>query len=198
MSSSISKHGRMGWFVPSIALTMAALAVAVLAMHSVPSVFAEAQRQGIIEVEGVYEGRTVLYILFDYWPETSESEDGYAVRRSFIHALRDIMLAYDDWPGRVPNTFEANRCGYEIATQADKERLVVATFWNDDLIPWSSSYDRIILRWGGAEALHYERGWFLASAVAPCHCRSKRAYPGRRFRRLERRRGLQRAYCTPF
>ena len=175
--------------VPSIALTMAALVVlvAVLAMHSArpayaaepppPSAncwggalsedplhcyaFAEAQRQGIIEVEGVYEAGTVLYIVFDYLPEISESEDAYPLWEEFIQLLKDIMLASNAWPDRVPSTSQVHGCRHEAATQADKECLVEATFVNDDLIPWSGSYDRIKLRGGGAS----HHSWVSDSSV---------------------------------
>ncbi len=164
MSSHISKSVRSRWYVPSIALAMTAFAIAALAIYAVPSVHAapppgdcwggalsddplhcrvleEAQRDGIIEVETIYEGGGVLYV--------------YLAQNA---PVGDEVYLYIKTKGKECDGLYGCESG------------VLSVYTEDHLgytLPRLAVYQDIMLRPGGADAVRSERGWAAFKQLWP-------------------------------
>ena len=167
----------------STALIVAALA-AVLAVYSAPTAHAsdppgdcwgralsadplhcyaleEAQRDGIIEVEGVYTTGSELYIYFDDLRDSGTRDD-----------LNDLLevnareFAIQS-PDRVTYGFREHRCSAGDPAETYRDCMLDYTFKDNFLVPWDSSYDVIRLVSGGAEARKAVGGWASWRQVWP-------------------------------
>ncbi len=183
MSSHISKSVRSRWYVPSIiALAMTAFTIAALAIYAVPSAHAapppgdcwggalsddplhchvleEAQRDGIIEVEAVYEGGGVLYVYLAQSDRVFMQSDRVFMQGVEWTAVRDEVYLYIKEQAEK----EANRTGkYECVL--DIGGCSAGTLGNHGLLhsyilPPLKEHEDIMLRQGGVDAVRSEPGW---------------------------------------
>ena len=113
----------------------------------------QAHSAGVIDVEAMYEAGGVLYIYL-----TQTDPVGNGVGAFFKEQATEFV---ERWPDRV---FRDNRtyefCARTRNTTYEDCMLNILTFWEDDLIlPFSTSYTKIVLRTGGAEARKSVPGW---------------------------------------
>ena len=121
----------------------------------------QAHSAGVIDVEAMYEAGGVLYIYL-----TQTDPVGNGVGAFFKEQATEFV---ERWPGRV---FRDNRtyefCARTRNTTYEDCMLNILTFWEDDLIlPFSTSYTKIVLRTGGAEARKSVPGWAAHSQLWP-------------------------------
>lgn len=122
----------------------------------------EAQRDGIIEVEGVYEAESVLYIFFSDLRDAGtrgELDDILKENaREFVKLFPD-QVAYDD--------FRLHRCSRRDPAETFRDCMLGYTFDHASFLPWSSAYDNIHLAPGGAAARQSRPGWASWRQVWP-------------------------------
>ena len=146
-------------------------------------VLEEAQREGLITVDGVFVvGRLLrMYVTEDDLPDEELVEFLVARGHEFI----------DRWPGRVSYNLKYSYCHSELEA-AYAECVLRDTFWAvPDINPWDSPYANIMLWPGGSESRFTKGGMgFLAPAVAPGSAPQPGpgSGPGRRVRRVWDRR----------
>ena len=120
----------------------------------------EAHREGIVEVEGIYDdGNGALYIFFNYL-RTVEDRVYPELMEYFRQKGKEFALQY---PDRVTYGFDDHRCR-PLRTTDDyatfEDCMMYYTFFVDDyIVPWELPYDRIVLRTGGSDARRQERAW---------------------------------------
>ena len=120
----------------------------------------EAQREGVIEVEGIYDdGNGALYIFFNYL-RTVEDRVYPELMEYFRQEGKEFTLQH---PNRVTYGFDDHRCtplqpNDDYATF--EECMMYYTFFVDDyIVPWELPYEKIVLRSGGADTRRQERAW---------------------------------------
>ena len=127
---------------------------------SVDSGLEEAHREGVIEVEGVYDdGNGALYIFFNYLRPV-EDRVYTELMEYFRQKGKEFALQH---PDRVTYGFDDHRCR-PLRTNDDyatfEECMMYYTFFVDDyIVPWELPYERIVLRAGGSDARRQERAW---------------------------------------
>ena len=128
-------------------------------------VLEQAHREGVIEVEGVYEdGGGVLRVFLTY-PDGVDGSLDYELRDYFLEKGHEFS---EKEPDQVSYDFDAHHCDPTASTAADRECLLDFTFVGvDTIVPWSSPYDRIRLSPGGAEARRGKGGWASWDQVWP-------------------------------
>ena len=120
----------------------------------------EAHREGVIEVEGLYDdGSGALYIFFNYL-RTVEDRVYPELMEYFRQKGKEFALQH---PDRVTYGFDDHRCR-PLRTNDDyatfEECMMYYTYFVDDyIVPWDLPYEKIVLRTGGADARRQERGW---------------------------------------
>ncbi len=122
----------------------------------------EAQRDGEIEVEGVYEAENVLYIFFSDLRDSGTRGDLDDIlkehARDFVRLFPD-QVAYDD--------FSRHRCSRSDPAETYRDCMLGYTFDHASFYPWSSAYDNIRLASGGAAARQSRPGWASWHQVWP-------------------------------
>ena len=125
----------------------------------------QAHKDGVIEVEGVYddEGGS-LYIYFNYLRSVED----------WLYAdLREVLVEKGNEfaknrPEQVSYDLDIHRCGSPNTGYASYEECTIAsTFVDNYIIPWASPYDRIWLRTGGAQSRLKTGGWASWTQVWP-------------------------------
>ncbi len=126
------------------------------------SALEEAQRDGEIEVEGVYEAENVLYIFFSDLRDSGTRGDLDDIlkehARDFVRLFPD-QVAYDD--------FSRHRCSRSDPAETYRDCMLGYTFDHASFYPWSSAYDNIRLAPGGAAARQSRPGWASWHQVWP-------------------------------
>ena len=125
----------------------------------------QAHRDGVIEVEGVYddEGGS-LYIYFNYLRPVEDWL--YAELREFLVEKGNEFA--ENWQDQVSYDFDTHGCGSPNTGYATYEECMIAsTFVDDYIIPWASPYDRIWLRADGAQSRYKTGGWASWTRVWP-------------------------------
>ena len=114
-------------------------------------VLEEAQREGLITVDGVFVvGRLLrMYVTEDDLPDEELVEFLVAKGHEFI----------DRWPGRVSYNLKYSFCHSELEA-AYAECMLRDTFWAvPNINPWDSPYANIMLWPGGSESRFTKGGW---------------------------------------
>ena len=113
----------------------------------------EVQRDGLINVEGIYRGGTSLYVYFTHSDDLTYEKLHEALRTK----AKDFAVKH---PDRVSfDNLQAHRCDSGDAEAKYRECMIDSTFVDDIIVPWTGDYDRIWLRGGGAESRKAEGGW---------------------------------------
>ena len=175
MSSHISKSVRSRWYVPSIALAMTAFAIAALAIYAVPSVHAtpppgncwggalsddplhcrvleEAQRDGIIEVEAIYEGGGVLYVYL------AQSDRVFIQSGGWTGVSDDVYLYIKEQAEKEANSTGKYECVLDIGG-CSQGTLGNHGLPHSYILPPLKEHEDIMLRQGGVDAVRSEPGW---------------------------------------
>ena len=120
----------------------------------------EGHKEGVIEVEGLYDdGNGALYIFFNYL-RTVEDRVYPELMEYFRQKGKEFAVQH---PDRVTYDFDDHRCR-PLRTNDDyatfEECMMYYTFFVDDyIVPWELPYERIVLRTGGSDARRQERAW---------------------------------------
>ena len=125
----------------------------------------QAHKDGVIEVEGVYddEGGS-LYIYINYLRPVEDWL--YAELRGFLIEKGNEFA--EKRPDQVSYDLDIHRCGSPNTGYVSYEECIIAaTFVDDYIIPWASPYDRIWLRAGGAQSRYKTGGWASWTQVWP-------------------------------
>ncbi len=118
----------------------------------------EVQRNGLIEVEGIYLGPgNRLYV---YYVVTTESDFrlGIKIREKAIEFGSEHQSRVE-FPDASDSFDYANCRAEEEGFEAIHECTVERTFWSDKIAPWVSPYAYIGLRGDGAESRLQDPGW---------------------------------------
>ncbi len=114
----------------------------------------EAQKQAVVEVEGVYDAGPILYIYFSFRREGFWWDD-------LEQLLREKGREFaENFPDRVSyGSFNVHSCSGRQGDEAYRNCIIDDTFEHGEISPWSSPYEVIDLASGGAEARHSKGGW---------------------------------------
>ncbi len=114
-------------------------------------VLEEAQREGLIDVEGVFLAGNSIYMYVSQPESPILGEFMLAKAREFI----------DRWPERVSYNLEIHQCPQSTSgTAGYSECMLRWTFWEaGEITPWDSPYSRILLKTGGVSARYEIGGW---------------------------------------
>ena len=125
----------------------------------------QAHREGVIEVEGIYDDNNgALYIFFDYLRPANNWLYG-ELGDYFRQEGKEFAVQH---PDLVSYDFDRHRCGTSSSFyDTIEECMMYYTFQDDFIVPWSVPYDRIWLRAGGADARRQEGGWASWTQVWP-------------------------------
>ena len=120
----------------------------------------EAQRDGIIEVEGVYDASGELHIFFNYrtGPPVSALFDQGRLEE-LVEVLKDNAREFvAQFPERVTYNLPFHFCGPPDPAETYRDCILNRTF-ELVVVPWDSPYIRIFLVSGGADARQTFPGW---------------------------------------
>ena len=122
----------------------------------------EAQRDGVIEVEGVYddEGGS-LYIYFNDLRDSGTRRDLNDLLKVNAHEFAIQS------PDQVTYDFRNHRCSPGDPAETYRDCMLDYTFRDNLMVPWDSPYDVIRLISGGADARKSVGGWASWSQVWP-------------------------------
>ena len=175
MHEHVSKLGRPRWRRLAAVLSVAAFAIAALAIYTAPSVHAtpppgncwggalsddplhcrvleEAQRDGIIEVEAIYEGGGMLYVYL------AQSDRVFIQSGGWTAVSDDVYLYIKEQAEKEANSTDKYECVLDIGGCSE------GTLGNHGLphsyiLPPLKEHEDIMLRQGGVDAVRSERGW---------------------------------------
>ena len=113
----------------------------------------EVQRDGLIEVSGIYRGGTSLYLYFTHADELTYDDlhgalEAKAIKYADTHPVRTYGRYYQPW------------CApYDSESVEYRNCHIRKSFDDDYIMLWEGDYVQIRLRSGGIEARKSEGGW---------------------------------------
>lgn len=114
----------------------------------------EAQRDGVIVVEGLYLVGNELRVYFRF---ASDSTTYFALPDILRANAREFAIQH---PGRVTYNFGDHRCSGGDGEASFRDCMLDYTFTSGGpIFPWDSSYDVITLNTGGAKGRKQAAGW---------------------------------------
>ena len=121
----------------------------------------QAQEDEVIDIEAMCDAvGALLYVYL-----TQDDPMGDEVGKFFQKKAREFV---ERWPDGVYYSPAAESCARDFSTSRENCVLEVITDWKgDDILPYSESYENILVRARGAEARRSERGWASLRQVWP-------------------------------
>ena len=114
----------------------------------------EAQRDGVIVVEGLYLVGNELRVYFRF---ASDSTTYFALPDILRANAREFAIQH---PGRVTYNFGDHRCSGGDGEASFRDCILDYTFTSEGpIFPWDSSYDVITFHTGGAKGRKQAAGW---------------------------------------